>query len=504
MEFYFPGYAVHRDPVNYSDNHVVGAPGHTTTTTTTKKVDGFDFNLNEIKANMTLNPGLSVAGSPVGSITWNHSTIRMNWVYNVDVNGNDSGYEPDDHNGTADLDFSIKGQGSWVNNSKTGDDVLNFAWALPDTFDVKVTAEQKDISWWDSLWTNWSNGIPSDLQSFTFKLPTLSSVNSINYFLTTNLLLPGGHVFNPDPLVAASASDKKGISIPYDVLLTGTIAQNSVTSLAHSPDGSLSTTTKPRISTASRASRRDLLDEIRLGKGAKGANGTKRFRSPAAFDAAADKSLEDLVNTIVTSDPKGIMGSLVMAAASADPDDAAAKTWDILQKNGYGSLTADQIYSVLGTSTAEMTAAMTSKQALESFQLAAKKQPLNFQALGNLRDAPEFRLTIFGAVYEITDGPDYINELIVSTSDGTLTCDSETLYPTWTTDYSQVPNKTTVVWTTGKGSYTAVFKTSPNSDGKSYAWFEGNATPTGGTSQRFAGTQKQEAKDPIRTCSSRK
>ncbi|KAK3384674.1 hypothetical protein B0T24DRAFT_689968 [Lasiosphaeria ovina] len=262
MTFKFPSFKVHKDAVNY--NHVDTYFGGSTTTI--KKVDAINFDIDDYTATMTLNPGLSVLGSSVGTINWTTNPIKVNWTSDVDtytMGGQGGMWSGDDHTGTTDITFSFNGEGAWVNNTDGNADILNFAWTLPDGFNIDAVPEKKDLNWWDRIWSDWDNGVPSDLKNLKFSLPSLSSVNSINYFLTTNLLLPGHHVFAPDPLQAQTVNDQKGISIPYDVLLTGSVAQNTVSTVALAPHkAGLVTTTKPRVCGVSRTSRRHLIHSI--------------------------------------------------------------------------------------------------------------------------------------------------------------------------------------------------------------------------------------------------
>lgn len=103
-----------------------------------------------------------------------------------------------------------------------GANLLDFKWTRPKTFDVAATLVTKDLSWWDKLWISWDNGVPTELASITVDLRPQETL--VNYLLTTNIPLPGKHIFMPDPLLAKTKDDQKGISVPYDVLVTGTLA----------------------------------------------------------------------------------------------------------------------------------------------------------------------------------------------------------------------------------------------------------------------------------------
>lgn len=46
-------------------------------------------------------------------------------------------------------------------------------------------------------------------------------MDPLDYFLTTNLLCPGKHLFKAD---AIGASTNKGLALPHDFILTGEIS----------------------------------------------------------------------------------------------------------------------------------------------------------------------------------------------------------------------------------------------------------------------------------------
>jgi len=127
-----------------------------------------------------------------------------------------------DDNGTTDLVFSAEMQGTGVSSAVQGANLLDFKWTRPKTFDIAATPVTKDLSWWDKLWISWDNGVPTELVSITVDLRPPETL--VNYLLTTNIPLPGKHIFMPDPLLAKTKDEQKGISVPYDVLVTGTLA----------------------------------------------------------------------------------------------------------------------------------------------------------------------------------------------------------------------------------------------------------------------------------------
>lgn len=52
-------------------------------------------------------------------------------------------------------------------------------------------------------------------------------MNALDYFLTTNLLFPGKHVFRSHHPVVEDEKEKKGLGVPRDLILTGDIISPS-------------------------------------------------------------------------------------------------------------------------------------------------------------------------------------------------------------------------------------------------------------------------------------
>ncbi|KAI1360156.1 hypothetical protein F5Y08DRAFT_343946 [Xylaria arbuscula] len=431
LNFRFPTIKIHKDAVHKDTTELKSGRW----VRTTKDVDAIDFDLKDYNATMTLNPGLCVEGEPIGTIEWTSPTFKIHWEYGtVTVNNSSPGSGggitiPNTHEGTTELTYRLRGSGYWLNNKDQGTEALNFEWKMNDTFDVTAVAEEGKIEWWQDLWLKWDNQVPEDLKNFNFKVPDFSYEKSISYFLTTNLL---------------------GISIPHDVLLTGTMVESLV-------PASLVNLTDARVNTVT----------------------------------FVNKTLSDFLTTVLNCEESSMMGSLY-TAASGSLEDANTKVKDILHKNGYDNLTADSLFSLLGTSTAQILAEQQPETLSIPYQELQKSVQLNISST-----PPEFDLRLFGRAYEVTQGPSYATSqtLGVNPIDGTVTFGNQTVYPSLTTDTTVVLNKTTVSWLTSITSYSVVFTTTLKDDAF-VASFSGTATPIGGTSEPFVGNQKIAQSEP--------
>ncbi|KAK0651241.1 hypothetical protein B0T16DRAFT_453736 [Cercophora newfieldiana] len=476
-KFNLPSQKIHKDGVSMHEYHSATMTSHSTT----RKVDPIDFDMNAYQATLTVNPGLCVSGTPIGSIEWSTDTLKISWESDDDsTSGAGRGVttHSDDHSGTTDLVFKTEMHGMWVSEGGKGANLLDFVWTRPSTFTVTATAEQKDLSWWQRLWSSWENTVPSDLANITVNLPALQPPEtSINYLLTTNILLPGKHVFVPDPLVAASKDDQKGISIPFDVLLSGTLVTQLQTDQNPGPSP------HPKRMLATRP--------------AEEGNGEQHKDK----DKPASKTLADFVDMAVTLREGTIISRLYSTISGASSAaDVAEKVGSLLEDNGYGNITADEAFSVLGSSSSHilnaaaspLNVSATGHNGIVSAVTASIQNRVKRPFRGEAPPAYVFDLRVFAAAYTIVEGPQaLLHEMLsISRLKPAIRFLSQTVTPTMTTDTTALPHHTTVSWSTDEGSYSVVFTVTPDSDGHLALSFFGHATMNGDIARRFLGMQK--------------
>ncbi|KAK0633954.1 hypothetical protein B0T14DRAFT_492023 [Immersiella caudata] len=444
MDFNFSSFTIKRDAVQKGDVfHVDPLDSRILT----RYVDGFSFDMASTPATLTIHPGLSVKGSATGEITWKGPPTRLNWNYllNTPV--------PVPIKGVADLDFSLSGRGTWEDGADSASTALKFRWDMPKHLQPVVTPETMPSDW-DAFWNGRVNMIPTELVNPVFEGFDLSSTAELDYFLTTNLLLPGQHMFSPDPLVANSAAAQRGISVPHDVLLTGVLTLPPTASPQPGPPAAGAPASGSFFPTA-------LVDlSVR----------TNTPSSRNANGAGTEKPLADLVKTMVEYAPDSMMGPLFSAAASKNTEEAAEKVSRILADNGYGHLTGDQLSSLLGISTA-------SENNVSHIARAA-------HVTSTSASDTAFDIRLFAGIYDVTAGPAQLlkQKLVVSPYDGAIRLDNQTITPQTSTDSTKKPPVTTVSWSTDKGAYRVVFKaTATGTDGSFEAAFDGTVTLAGQT-----------------------
>ena len=119
------------------------------------------------------------------------------------------------------LKFAHSGAASWADDRTPGTttpNMLKLQFRLPEYFQVKDETVTEKVLFWDT-----SADRPEHYGVISVPLPSLDmSLPGLDYFLTTNLILPGAHLFIADPV----DDQTNGLFVPRDVLLTGQVAQD--------------------------------------------------------------------------------------------------------------------------------------------------------------------------------------------------------------------------------------------------------------------------------------
>jgi len=204
--------------------------------------------------------------------------------------------------------------------------------------------------------------------------------------------------------------------------------------------------------------------------------------------------------------PEGTVISQLFSALStaSSPSDAADKVADLLQENGFGGITADEFFSILGTSAAQLLASSTDITGGPGTAGGPSTTPVPVAAATSTTPAYIFDLRVFGTSYTVTDGPPRLmgETLAVSHQQPAFRFLSQVATPTTTTDTTTLPYRTTVSWSKDEGSYNMVFTVTPDSQSVLAPSFSGTATLKGDTAKTFAETQVvagEESQTPTTT-----
>ncbi|KAL1889078.1 hypothetical protein Sste5346_009143 [Sporothrix stenoceras] len=164
--------------------------------------------------------------------------LSLKWSTDAKRITNSSSYTSPEGNtsdeyAVAHVTFHYGGHGAWTASSDPFDhpNLLGVVWSLDSELSLTIAPEKPTL--WQSIAGHKTSDIPAKYVNLRPAAPALDlTLKPLDYFLTTNLLLPGQHVFHADPPLLQSKMS--GLAIPRDVILTGSVAPNSKSaSVAH-------------------------------------------------------------------------------------------------------------------------------------------------------------------------------------------------------------------------------------------------------------------------------
>ncbi|PLN82659.1 hypothetical protein BDW42DRAFT_192863 [Aspergillus taichungensis] len=113
----------------------------------------------------------------------------------------------------------------FAKTTKPGDtspNLLNLKFTEHDRYGVKTEAQQP--TFWEEWLMGGSGELPDFYRNLSAPRPNIDlTMHALDYFLTTNVFLPGQHIFKAHSPVA-DASKSKGLAFPRDLILTGDVA----------------------------------------------------------------------------------------------------------------------------------------------------------------------------------------------------------------------------------------------------------------------------------------
>lgn len=116
------------------------------------------------------------------------------------------------------FNFSWAANGSWKDKANPGHpNLLGFDWISEKYWTIPVAEDDRDII--RKLFGPTAE-FPDQYKHLQVHSPQVNlEMNTLDYFLTTNLLYPGKHIFDADD--PSAETTKKGLALPYDLILTG-------------------------------------------------------------------------------------------------------------------------------------------------------------------------------------------------------------------------------------------------------------------------------------------
>ncbi|GAB1208470.1 hypothetical protein APSETT445_007220 [Aspergillus pseudonomiae] len=168
-----------------------------------------DFWASDTDSDITVDPSNAVKVSytslPQKNLEW------------VEGTSTDSGIP----HGMFDLTFRLNISGSWTKGSDPKQpNILEVEFTKNNTFDVEANGKKPGFFDWMGF-----QQVPDFYSKLKVNVNKDLQMGRLDYFLTTNLLFPGKHVFIADsPLV--DATKNHGLMVPRDVILTGKVAES--------------------------------------------------------------------------------------------------------------------------------------------------------------------------------------------------------------------------------------------------------------------------------------
>ncbi|KAK6540629.1 hypothetical protein TWF694_008023 [Orbilia ellipsospora] len=430
-------------------------------------VDSISFNPKDFTSDLYIKAGISTNNpNDTPLITFNNasSIYQANWsetVYTWEGRNRTS----KTYSGKIDVTLSLPGQSEWQPAANTATPQISTT--FNSTYTMTQTPVSGDTSWWQKISGEyWSNQLPPQFTAVPPSPPSISfTFPSLGYFLETNLLLPGANVFTPDPSITDQNNLTGGIAIPWDMIISGSIAKNLSTSvLGREVTGafipSCHRSLPPQQTTLSSTASTTSLEE--------------QFISQVSNDSNKNTILSDLWN-VVNGD---------------DLDSINTQLQRVVSKYGFGNLDYENLANIMGYSYETDLAFMDAPVAEASL-----KKLTNGTMAMNVQDNPSFTfdLGVYSGVYTIDGSSD---QLLLSPDTHAITYAGTTVVPETESDGNNQNPKYTVTWSSGSTAnkdlvhYSVQFKATQIAKTANFQQsFSGTQTPDGGQPQPFAGTK---------------
>lgn len=375
-------------------------------------LDGTNIDLNENKASFICDAQRPCTSHNAVAISWSSSEKHLKWETSRKQR-NAKGIQWIPRYGSCRLTFSWKGTGQWRESADKSahPNLLGMDFTFNNRFDVKVDAES--MGFFKRL-VGGSDAIPPEYKELQVTAPKLNfEIKSLDYFLTTNVLLPGHHIFVADPPVPAEEQSGSGLTTPRDTVLTGRLA----------------------TSLEAKVKRLEALEQYQ--------SWVHESNAPALTNVAQTSGLERFKDDMLAFPKKTLFGDLLTSVASAQ-DGQRPSISGILSKHGFDDLQEVDLLKMWGTTAEDL--------------LGPK--PLLTAETGHVTelDTYKFDLRLFGGIY-IVDVPagSKGQQFIVNPAKGTIIMGSEEILPMLTHD--EKTGSKIVQWNTRSGkTYLALFK----------------------------------------------
>ncbi|CAD6448514.1 2d174b5d-fd00-4191-816f-e42350dcf1be-CDS [Sclerotinia trifoliorum] len=372
-------------------------------------MSGTDINLTETPSTLVCDSERPLSNHKPISVSFKSNTKRLEWSKNTYIGNASDGFWDPEH-GACNLTFKWSAKGQWKGsqNMKDHPNQLGITFNFDNTFGVEVNAE--GASFWNSLLGK-VDSVPSEYSSLKPPAPTIDlKLKPLDYFLTTNLLLPGEQVFIADSPVPENSGIQSGLMTPRDTILTGQIA----------------------TSLAGKNMRIKALNAHRL------LSGQAMVAEPSPPPTGLNGWKEALLSF---PDNKILADMLLCYSKATDKTDAAIES--VLASHNFKDLIDADFFALWGTSMDQLINPKSTTQAAPKLAEAAGIRSID--------------LRLFGAIYAVAQPKDAEGEqFMIHPTRGTIVFGRDEITPLQTFDTNT--QKTVITWTRKSGyTYAASF-----------------------------------------------
>ncbi|KAJ9115814.1 hypothetical protein QFC22_004955 [Naganishia vaughanmartiniae] len=383
------------------------------------KQDGFGaFSFN-------LNAGSSKFVVDHVGITWTFTDSQQIDIWEIEDEVYGGSWK---NKGHADVTCTVSDSATWT--STDGANVLAMKFGGAPKL-IKTTASpSSDRSVWDKITMGETPNVPDAWNGLKITAPAITlDFGGLDYFLGTNLLFPGAHIFKADPVAT-------GFYIPRDTLITGNLYKPTTT-----------------------VKRGGLLGAVQPTK----------------------TSLTTLINRFAAPTGGLILGDFLLAVG--DKNDSLGKVEEFLKKYNIEDWTGDELSSITGQKYNTSSAA-----AVQDLPTVSEASSQGHSALQVGEEPLPFDIRVFGAWYKITAPatmPD--GNLLVNPQTGKITVQNMETTPTVKVG---ADGTNTVSFTVGTSTFAVVFDSKlDTSTGTFTLSFKGSVTYPSGSVEDFNGKQ---------------
>ncbi|KKY25178.1 hypothetical protein UCRPC4_g01984 [Phaeomoniella chlamydospora] len=278
------------------------------------------------------NRALVAPATPSFQVSYASESKRLNWKYDW-METRPKGGVRHHEEGQCDVVFDFKGYGQWADKSTASrPNMLGLKFNFDSLVHSTITPVKMD-SGFQKWWSGFSNKVPPGYENLTAPAPNMDlELAPLDYFLTTNLLFPGQHIFQADPPVAASDSSNTGIATPRDTILTGKL-------VTHAESKQLNATQMANFAAHIQTSDRHAETSADL-------LGTELDAS--TDDSVAGKGWASFREDIMSFPKTNLLTDIIHTFSSSENIDERLK--QLLARYGYSDLEEFDFFSLLGTS----------------------------------------------------------------------------------------------------------------------------------------------------------